>query len=184
METTGIVPTPGENYGQKEGTYHFRSVSFFCVVHEMSSPNTNTEFISFNGYSTICNHTIASFPLVLFLFSSTTDWQFYPLKKKLLLCTKGWASFTRNSWTSTRTTKKTNSDFKLRARFLLSISIFFFPALLTHFTASSKSIVLQLLSYYSIPVHVAYSEVYNILLSSSACWICHSTKNLSISLKK
>ncbi|XP_027036528.1 alanine aminotransferase 2-like [Pocillopora damicornis] len=24
METTGIVPTPGENYGQKEGTYHFR----------------------------------------------------------------------------------------------------------------------------------------------------------------
>ena len=49
METTGIVPTPGENYGQKEGTYHFRSVSFFCVVHEMSSPNTNTEFISLMG---------------------------------------------------------------------------------------------------------------------------------------
>ncbi|XP_058944217.2 alanine aminotransferase 2-like isoform X1 [Pocillopora verrucosa] len=24
METTGIVPIPGENYGQKEGTYHFR----------------------------------------------------------------------------------------------------------------------------------------------------------------
>ena len=125
METTGIVPIPGENYGQKEGTYHFRSVSFFCVVHEMSSPNTNTEFISSSGYSTICNHRLASFPLVLFLFSSTTDWQFYPLKKKLLLCTKGWASFTRNSWTSTRTTKKTNSDFKLRARFLLDIYIFF-----------------------------------------------------------
>ena len=59
------------------------------------------------------------------------------------------------------------------------VSLYFFPALLTHFTASSKSIVLQLLSYYSIPVHVAYSEVYNILLSSSACCICHSTKNLS-----
>ena len=64
------------------------------------------------------------------------------------------------------------------------VSLYFFPALLTHFTASSKSIVLQLLSYYSIPVHVAYSEVYNILLSSSACCICHSTKNLSVSLKK
>ena len=40
LETTGIVPMPGRNFGQKEGTYHFRSVLFFCVVHEMSSPNT------------------------------------------------------------------------------------------------------------------------------------------------
>ena len=45
LETTGIVPMPGRNFGQKEGTYHFRSVLFFCVVHVTALLSRHNELV-------------------------------------------------------------------------------------------------------------------------------------------
>ena len=149
METTGIVPTPGENYGQKEGTYHFRSVSFFCVVHEMSSPNTNTEFIyllvgipQFAIIGLPHFHLFCSYFLLLQIDNST-------------LWRKN-CSYVRKA---EQVSQGIHGQVQGRQRKLIVISnwelvfcwvsIYFFLALLTHFTASSKNIVLQLLSYYS-----------------------------------
>lgn len=33
LETTGITPVPGANFGQKPGTHHFRLVAYVFVVH-------------------------------------------------------------------------------------------------------------------------------------------------------
>lgn len=43
LETTGITPIPGSQFGQKPGTHHFRSVAYLYVVHGLHIP-TSSEF--------------------------------------------------------------------------------------------------------------------------------------------